>query len=62
MQHTILDVGDVSEPFRTQFGYHILKVNDKRKSPGEIQVAHIMVKNDTTVLRHVDQGENRRDL
>lgn len=44
-------VGEVSEPFRTQFGYHILQVKDKRKSPGEIQVAHIMVKNDSTVLR-----------
>ncbi len=40
-------VGEVSKPFRTQFGYHILKVNDKRKSPGEVQVAHIMVKNDS---------------
>ena len=45
-------IGDVSQPFRTQFGYHILKVNDRRKSPGEVQVAHIMVKNDTTVLRN----------
>ena len=43
-------VGGVSEPFRTQYGYHILKVNDKRESPGEVQVAHIMVKNDSTVL------------
>lgn len=41
------NVGDVSEPFRTQFGYHIVKVNDRRESPGEVQVAHIMVKNDT---------------
>lgn len=40
-------VGEVSKPFRTQFGYHILKVNDKRKSPGEVQVAHIMVNNDS---------------
>ncbi len=36
--------GDVSQPFRTQFGYHIVKVNDKRNSVGEVQVAHIMVK------------------
>lgn len=43
-------VGEVSTPFRTQYGYHILKVNDKRLSPGEVQVAHIMAKNDSTVL------------
>jgi peptidyl-prolyl cis-trans isomerase SurA len=36
-------VGDISLPFRTRFGYHILKVYDKRKSRGEITVAHIMV-------------------
>lgn len=36
-------VGEVSEPFRTQFGYHIVNVQDKRKSQGERTVAHIMV-------------------
>lgn len=36
-------VGEVSMPFRTQFGYHILKVNDKRTSLGEVTVGHIMV-------------------
>tara|TARA_B100001939_G_scaffold345610_1_gene362560 strand:- start:2058 stop:3689 length:1632 start_codon:yes stop_codon:yes gene_type:complete len=35
-------VGEVSEPFRTQFGFHILKVNDKRNSLGEVTVGHIM--------------------
>ncbi len=35
-------VGEVSPIIRTSFGYHIVKVNDKRKSPGEIKVAHIM--------------------
>ena len=36
-------IGEVSMPFRTRFGYHILKVSDKRNSLGEINTAHIMV-------------------
>lgn len=36
-------VGEVSQPFRTRFGYHIVKVYDRRKSRGERTVAHIMV-------------------
>jgi peptidyl-prolyl cis-trans isomerase SurA len=35
--------GQVSMPFRTRFGYHILKVNDKRAARGEVKVQHIML-------------------
>lgn len=35
-------VGKISEPFRTSFGYHLLKVHDVRENQGEIKVAHIM--------------------
>lgn len=35
--------GEISMPFKTNFGYHILKVHDKRKASGEIKTAHIMV-------------------
>ena len=36
-------IRDVSMPFRTRFGYHILKVEDKRESLGEVTVGHIML-------------------
>lgn len=36
-------VGEISDPFRTQYGYHIVKVLDKRKSQGEVTVGHIMI-------------------
>jgi peptidyl-prolyl cis-trans isomerase SurA len=35
--------GEISMPFRTRFGYHILKVNDKRAARGEVKIAHIML-------------------
>jgi len=37
-------VGEVSAPIRTRFGYHIIKVNDKRAAQGEIKVAHLMIR------------------
>ncbi|MDB9712314.1 peptidylprolyl isomerase [Flavobacteriaceae bacterium] len=37
------NIGDVSMPFRTRFGFHILKVNDIRNSLGEVTVGHIML-------------------
>ncbi|QTE22859.1 peptidylprolyl isomerase [Polaribacter cellanae] len=42
-------IGEVSKPFRTQFGYHILKVDAQRPSLGEVQVAHILVADTTAV-------------
>lgn len=38
------EVGQVSLPVRTQFGYHIIKIVDKRPNRGEITTAHIMTR------------------
>lgn len=37
-------VGELSMPVRTQFGYHLLSVAEKRPARGEILAAHIMIK------------------
>ncbi|MEM6800509.1 MAG: peptidylprolyl isomerase [Bacteroidota bacterium] len=36
--------GSVSTPVRTRFGYHLLKVKDKKENVGKKQVAHIIVR------------------
>lgn len=38
------EIGKISKPVRTKYGYHLIKVNDKRKAIGEVKVAHIMFK------------------
>ncbi|MCX6278293.1 MAG: peptidylprolyl isomerase [Bacteroidetes bacterium] len=37
------EVGQVSKPVRTEYGYHLIKVTDKRPSLGKVTVAHIFV-------------------
>lgn len=45
-------VGSVSPIFRSQFGYHILEVSDRRPMPADRALAHIMVR---------EQGANLAD-
>lgn len=64
-----IEVGKWSQPFQTQFGYHIVQVNDKRENRGEITVAHIMLTDKDTntesaeerindIYKRIKQGED----
>lgn len=45
--------GQVSMPFRTRYGYHIVKVNDRRPARGEVKVGHIMLQTGPSATEEV---------
>lgn len=50
-------VGQLSSPVKTRFGYHLVKVLDKRPSRGEVEVSHIMIR--TGEGANADDARNR---
>lgn len=39
-----LQPGEVSEPVRTRFGYHIIKLHNRQPARGEVEVSHILLR------------------
>ncbi|MEN9369705.1 MAG: hypothetical protein RI952_570 [Bacteroidota bacterium] len=53
--------GVVTMPFRTKYGYHIVKVVDARPAQGEVKVAHIMLRA-TAKLSKEDSVRNQNKI
>jgi peptidyl-prolyl cis-trans isomerase SurA len=53
--------GTVTMPFRTKYGYHIVKVIDVRPAQGEVKVAHIMLRA-TAKLSKEDSVRNQNKI
>ncbi len=59
-------IGEVSMPFKTRFGYHIVQVNGTRKSKGKVEVAHILITDRSnkgkiridSIFEKLQKGEN----
>jgi peptidyl-prolyl cis-trans isomerase SurA len=39
-----LDVGEISEPVKTAYGYHIIQVTEKNLETGEVRLSHILIR------------------
>ena len=55
-------VGEVSDPVRTRFGYHLLFIHDKRPSNGNMTAAHILISTDPDISSAEDPKEKADEI
>lgn len=46
-----LQPGELSQPVRTRFGYHLIRLYDRRPASGEVEVSHILLAGKTDKVR-----------
>jgi len=55
-------VGGYSKPVRTKVGYHIIQNNGKRPARGEIEVAHVLIRNANPNMPDVKKPRNAKKI
>ena len=53
--------GSISNPIRTRFGYHLIKVDDVRDNRGDVIVAHIMIMNPTATSENKEEADKEKN-
>lgn len=56
------NVGDISMPIRTKFGYHLIKIYDKRPARGSVNIAHLVITVPDNLLGNADSITSAKAL